>query len=131
MDREFLDANVLWSSAYNPRARISELWRLKSTILITSRLAAEEARRNMEDADQRERLAALLIALTLIEDVKQKVPQAIQLAAKDQHILAAAIASRATHLLTGDKEHFKDLFGRSVSGVLVLRPGDYLAMRQA
>lgn len=129
MDRLFLDANVLWSAAFDPHARIASLWHLKSTELITSRLAADEARRNMDNPEQRERLGRMLIATTMINDVVAPMPPGIQIVAKDQPILAAAIASKATHLLTGDKQHFQHLFGRTVAGVLILRPGDYLAMR--
>jgi hypothetical protein len=45
----------------------------------------------------------------------------------DVPILAAAIACRATHLLTGDIRHFGPLHGRRVAGVLVLRPAEYFA----
>jgi hypothetical protein len=44
-------------------------------------------------------------------------------------LLTAAIASGATHLITGDLRDFKPLFGRKIGGVLVLRPRDYLARR--
>jgi hypothetical protein len=44
-------------------------------------------------------------------------------------ILLAAIASGATHLITGDLRDFKTLFGRKIGGVLVLRPRDYLERR--
>lgn len=47
----------------------------------------------------------------------------------DRPILLAAIAARATHLLTGDVKHFGRLFGRRVEGVVILTPGDYLRGR--
>lgn len=47
MDRIFFDANVLFSAAYKPASRLSNLWLLRDVELITSRLAAEEAKRNL------------------------------------------------------------------------------------
>lgn len=44
-------------------------------------------------------------------------------------ILAAAILSGATHLVTGDVRHFGAWYGRRVAGVPVLRPGAYLQPR--
>lgn len=128
MDRLFLDANVLWSAAYNPGSRIASLWRIKHVTLITSHFAAEEAKRNIDDADQRERLRRLLLPMVLTDYAVSTLPPGVTIVEKDQPILMAALASRATHLLTGDKDHFQ-LFGRTVGGVLILRPGDYLAMR--
>jgi predicted nucleic acid-binding protein len=48
------------------------------------------------------------------------------LPAKDRPILIAAIASKATHLITGDYTHFKTLFGKTIQGVLILPPAAYL-----
>ena len=44
----------------------------------------------------------------------------------DVPILLAAIAARATHLLTGDLRHFGSYLGKRVEGILVLPPGEYL-----
>lgn len=54
------------------------------------------------------------------------LPARIDLAEKDVPILAAAIGANCTHLLTGDKQHFGALYGKSVGGVLVLTPADYV-----
>jgi predicted nucleic acid-binding protein len=56
MDRLLLDANVLFSAAYMADARLRELWRLRDVELWTSRYALEEARVNLSDEAQRERL---------------------------------------------------------------------------
>jgi AbrB family looped-hinge helix DNA binding protein len=53
-------------------------------------------------------------------------PDGIELPEKDVPILCAVIAADATHLLTGDVTHFGRCFGRTVSGVLILPPGDFL-----
>ena len=41
---------------------------------------------------------------------------------KDAPILAAAIASKADHILTGDLKHFGHLYGRTFQGVLIVSP---------
>lgn len=57
------------------------------------------------------------------------LPEAIRLDIPDRPILAAAIHGHATHLLTGDKRDFGHLMGIKVEGVMVMLPGDYLALR--
>ena len=43
-------------------------------------------------------------------------------------ILLAAIEGGATHLLTGDREHFGPYFRLEVAGVLILPPAEYMPM---
>jgi hypothetical protein len=50
----------------------------------------------------------------------------VELPAKDWPILWAAVVAKATHLVTGDVRHFGPYFGRSIAGVLIIRPADYL-----
>jgi len=57
MDRLFLDANVLFSAAYRPNAGLLKLWKLKDVVLCFSRYALEEARINLGEETQRNRLA--------------------------------------------------------------------------
>ncbi len=45
---------------------------------------------------------------------------AVKLADKDRPILCGAIAARADYLLTGDKQDFRHLFGRTISGVKIV-----------
>lgn len=47
---------------------------------------------------------------------------------KDAPVLAAAIASGADVLVTGDRMHFGHLFGRRGRGVKVLSPADALGL---
>ena len=53
----------------------------------------------------------------------------VALPEKDVPILADAIESGATHLLTGDKQHFGPYLGSDVGGLLVLTPSAYLRTR--
>lgn len=125
VDRVFLDANVLFSAAYRPDAGVARLWKLKNVELMTSVYAAEEARVNLNEEAQHRRLAVLLESVRIVTGVSS-LPPGINLPEKDQPILQAALHARATHLLTGDKRHFGQYFGRRVRGVLVLPPADYL-----
>ena len=57
------------------------------------------------------------------------LPRGIQLDDKDVPILLAAIEARARHLLTGDRQDFGHLYGKTVSGVEILPPAEYLSLR--
>lgn len=125
MDRVFLDANVLFSAAWRPDSRLARLWRLEGVRLLSSQYAVEEARRNLNDRDQRERLSRLAASMEIVATVAA-MPAALRLPMKDQPILGAALAARTTHLVTGDVTHFGRLMGRRVEGVLILTPAQYL-----
>jgi hypothetical protein len=60
LERVFLGANVLFSAAYRPRADIGRLWAMDVVTLITSGYAAEEARINLTEPEQLERLRLIL-----------------------------------------------------------------------
>jgi hypothetical protein len=126
MDRLFLDANVLFSAAYRSEAGLLRLWRLKNAVLCTSHYASEEARINLIDDVQRQRLAKLVEGMEFCDAPERELPHAISLPEKDMPIILAAIEARATHLLTGDVRHFGPYFGKNVEGVLISLPGEYL-----
>jgi predicted nucleic acid-binding protein len=126
MDRLFLDANILFSAAYRPRAGLLRLWKLNDVTLCSSRHALEEARSNLTERAQRTRLQRLARQIEW-SDAAGDLPPGVTLPAKDAPILLAAIQARATHLLTGDLRHFGPYFGKRIAGVLVLPPADYLA----
>ncbi|PYX78132.1 MAG: DNA-binding protein [Acidobacteria bacterium] len=131
MDRLFLDANILFSAAYRHSAGLLALWKLKDVTLCTSRYALEEARINLSDETQRQRLVNLSSSLDLFDAPDEELPKGIRLPEKDIPIILAATVAQATHLLTGDVQHFGPYFGRKVCGILVLLPGDYLKRRAA
>ncbi|MEX2540642.1 MAG: PIN domain-containing protein [Trueperaceae bacterium] len=129
-----LDANVLFAAAFNPEGRVQRLFdlaELKACDLLSSAFAIEEARRNLtvkrpkalERYKDRLRLVSMTVepAAELIAQMAQHVP------ANDAPILAGAIAARADVLVTGDRRHFGDSYGRSIGGVLVLTPREALA----
>jgi predicted nucleic acid-binding protein len=131
VDRLFLDANVLFSASWKETSAIAELWTIGHATLVTSAYAFAETARNIEDEAHRARLHRLMQHVEVLPGVRsgKALPAGISLRAKDRPILLAAIASGATHLITGDLRDFGPLFGRRVGGVLVLRPRDYLARR--
>lgn len=126
-DVVFLDANVLFSAAYRPGAGLLRIWELPRVRRLTSTYALEEARRNLTDPAQLARLQDLVDSLEVVGEVSDELlpPEAI-LPEKDQPILRAAIRAGATHLLTGDVRHFGPYFGRTLAGVRILPPGEYL-----
>lgn len=133
MDRVFLDANILFSAAYRPYAGLRQLWEVPDVELVTSAYAVEEARRNLDRPEQRVALQVLLQSMEVLaaspRDPPITVP--IELAEKDRPILAMAVAARATHLLTGDVQHFGRYYGQTVAGVHILPPAAYLRARRS
>lgn len=133
-DRVFLDANVLFSAAWREESGLVVLWkwsRRAEVVLVTSSYAVEEARVNLPAGEKRNRLEMLLDGVEVTSGVSSELPEGIVLAEKDRPILAAAIATGATHLLTGDVAHFGPLFGQRIMGVKVLRPAQYVKERGA
>lgn len=131
MDRLFLDATVLFSAAYRVKAGLLRLWDLPDATLFTSTYAADEARVNHQEPDQRVRLSELLQAMTVVAALPDHpLPKGVVLPTKDQPILLAAIATRATHLLTGDVRDFGRYYGQTVAGILILPPSEYLRGRR-
>jgi predicted nucleic acid-binding protein len=125
--RVFLDANVLFSAAWLEDSGLARLWRVPDATLITSRYALAEAERNLETDEQRLRLTAFAKSVQLVDAAAGgQLPDGVKLVEKDAPILLAAIEAGATHLLTGDRRHFADLYGRSIKGVRILSPSEYL-----
>jgi len=126
MDRIFLDANVLFSAAYRADAGLLAFWKLRDVALYSSRYAIEEANLNLEEDVQRRRLARLTAVLHVFDARERELPPGIALPQKDAPILLAAVEAQATHLVTGDVRHFGAYFGKSMQGVLVVTPAEYL-----
>jgi uncharacterized protein len=126
VDRLFLDANVLFSAAYGSGSGLLQLWKLQNVVLYSSRYALEEARINLTEEDQLTRITKLAETIHLFDAAPGKLPRGISLPEKDVPILLAAMEARATHLLTGDVRHFGQYFGKSIEGIAVMLPGEYL-----
>ena len=129
MHRLFLDANILFSAAYKA-TKLRSLWE-SGIDLLSSPYAIAEARRNIiaVRGEVTDILDALLKDVQLTSEGKlTDIPEAVSLPDKDKPILAAAIHTRATHLLTGDFKHFGQYFGQTIVGVCVLPPADYFCL---
>jgi uncharacterized protein len=126
MDRLFLDANVLFSAAYRARTGLIQFWKLENVVLCSSNYALEEARINLAQDVQKRRLEKLARAIEFFDSIPRRLPREVTLPEKDVPIFLAALAARATHLITGDVHHFGRYFGDTIEGILVLSPADYL-----
>lgn len=108
--RLFLDANVLFTAAHNPKGKAAFLFALAPTGLLqlaTSAYALEEARRNLarKYPDALARLDDYAPTLKLVPD-NHRLSCPAGLPAKDQPIYRAAKACGADVLLTGDIKDF-------------------------
>jgi predicted nucleic acid-binding protein len=131
LDRVFLDANVVFSAAYSPGSRLLELWQFDGVELVTSLFALEEARRNLSH-DCLDTLDETASKTVIVSGTRTgELPDGVQLVDKDIPILLAAIDARCKYLLTGDKRHFDALYGKTISGVLILTPAQYLHIKKA
>jgi predicted nucleic acid-binding protein len=126
MEKIFLDANVLFSAAYQPSSGLLKFWKLKNVKLITSTYALEEALRNLDRTIQQKRLKELMTSVDIIEDVsKTGIPKSVTLPKKDQPILAAALKAKANYLITGDIRHFGKYYSKTISGIKIIPPSHY------
>jgi predicted nucleic acid-binding protein len=131
--RLFLDANVLFTAAHNPAGKAALV--IESAApgqwgVITSRLAVEEARRNLE----RKYPSCSSHLEQLLSDIEvfngsdgTKCP--IELPSKDRPIFEAAMMVGASHLLTGDTKHFGSFMNKpeETFGIHVQTVSDFLS----
>ena len=133
--RVFLDANVLFTAAHNPggkAALVIELGEQGYWALATNRYALEEARRNLAGKfpNSLDSLSSLLRGVQFI-DHRPDMQFPAALAEKDRPVFQAAVASDASHLLTGDMKDFGDLMNRpeETFGIVVQTVADFLRFR--
>jgi hypothetical protein len=69
MDRIFLDANILLIASYREGAALARLWEISDARLLTSAYVLQETWRNADSAEQRLRLAVLVPAMELVEEL--------------------------------------------------------------
>jgi uncharacterized protein len=130
--RIFLDANVLFTAAHNPSGKaalIVELGVQGQWQTLTSTLAVEEARRNLDIKfpDYLPRLESILSKVRIVSSVPGPTCP-IDLPEKDQPIFLAVVKCRAAHLLTGDVRHFGPFLNdpSRTAGVLIMTVADFL-----
>jgi uncharacterized protein len=126
----FLDANVLFGASYRENPGLKPLWSISGVVLLASTYVVDKARRNAIDERQTVRLdqlvASLEIVTTHFDPLKSRLA-AVILPVKDQPVLIDALDARATHLLSGDRNHFGRYDGRELKGIWIMKPNDYLA----
>lgn len=134
--RVFLDANVLFSAAYRETGSVRMFFALANAgacDLFSSAYAVDEARRNIA-AKHPDRTADLELLVQSIALVREPAPATVAWAAaqrlppKDAPILAAAVDGRCNILVTGDRTHFGELFGRRFRGTVVMLPVDAIGL---
>lgn len=137
LTRVFLDANVLFTAAHNPKGKASLVITLGSEGLFqlaTSAYASEEARRNLERKvpDRLPQFRQQLSAIRLVAD-NPSIPCPADLAEKDRPIYRAAHACKANVLLTGDRRDFGFLMNAPAlaNGLLIQPVADFLAALEA
>jgi len=133
MKREavFLDANILFSVAYGS-VGLSRLWGLARKgvcSLLASQYVIEEAKRNLDRREQLKRLDSFLAGVKVVMETDPDLPCPIDLPEKDVPVLMAAVSAGADYLITGDVSHFGRHFGKTVMGVEIVMPRDYLLPR--
>jgi predicted nucleic acid-binding protein len=127
-DKIFLDANILFSVAYRSSS-LDHLWELSNKgfcVLLASNYVVEEAKRNLTTQGQLKRLDICLSNVEIVLEADPTLSCPIELPEKNRHVLMAAISAKANYFLTGDIEHFGRYFGKTIMGVRICLPRDYL-----
>jgi len=129
--RIFADANVLFSAARSAGAIRTLLQMLQSEghALAADAYVVAEARRNLQSKASADALTFLEDLLGQIE-VRQVIYAEVTheqslvgwLPEKDRPVLLAAMAMRCDVLLTGDRTHFGEGYGKTFAGVTVYAP---------
>jgi predicted nucleic acid-binding protein len=133
--RLFIDANVLFSAAYNPAGRPARLFDLAADLgfeLVSSDYAANEAMINL----QRKRPEAVARLSLIIGKLRlfawsAREPCPVPLPDKDRPILAAAIEARCDVLITGDVRDFGAFIDKPklTGGVRIVTLKGFLELR--
>jgi len=124
----FLDANILFSKAYGSPG-LERLWELSKKgrcVLLASGFVIDEAKRNLSEAYQLQRLEACLSDVQLVLEADPTIKCPLDLPDKDRPVFMAAVSAKADYLITGDITHFGKYFGRTIMGVNVCMLRDYL-----
>jgi uncharacterized protein len=119
----FLDANILFSAARpDSPLRALVLSLIKQSACVTNSHAVTEAERNLASKQPQHSLSGRELIHQVPLDNRYTDPPTGTLPEKDKPILGGAIATRCTHLLTGDRTHFGSFYGRKIKGVEVVSP---------
>jgi len=128
----FLDANIIFAAAISPEGRAQALFALAKAgygTLITSSFAAEEARRNVKRKYPYalNRLEQLLGQCRTVPEAPPSRVVWVTEWLPDAPILAAATEAHCELLVTGDRAHFGELYGRTFEETEVVSLAEGLA----
>lgn len=134
MMRVFLDANVLFTAAHNPKGKAFLVIQSETDghyLLFTSDAAVEECKRNLaiKYPDCLVCLDNLLSRVTVfIADLSAPFPEGLP--PKDAVIFQAAVTCQATHFLTGDHRHFGPFMNQPdlTNSVIIQTVSEFLAV---
>ena len=133
MIRVFLDSNVLFTAAQNPEGKASLVIELAAGghwEVVTSAYCLAEARMNLERKVPAAlgRLSGMLRGVRLVPDVSGE-RCGLSLPEKDRPVFAAAQRCKATHFLTGDRQHFGPYMNQPkvTMGMVIQTVGDFLS----
>jgi predicted nucleic acid-binding protein len=131
--RLFLDSNVLFTAAHNPEGKASLVIELAAGShweVVTSAYCLAEAQLNLERKVPAAlgRLSEMLRAVRLVPDVAGERCE-LSLPEKDRPVFAAAQRCKATHFLTGDRQHFGPYMNKPkrTTGMVIQTVGDFLS----
>jgi predicted nucleic acid-binding protein len=131
--RLFLDSNVLFTAAHNPEGKASLVIELAAGShweVVTSAYCLAEAQLNLERKHPSAlgRLSEILRAVRLVPDVGGERCELL-LPEKDRPVFAAARRCKATHFLTGDRQHFGPYMNKPkvTMGMVIQTVGDFLS----
>lgn len=117
----FLDANIIFAASL-PKSRTGRfLNQLRQHAeIVTSPYALEEVYRNLERKYPTALPHFKILVATMPTLVGEGDLTGVKLDEKDRPILACAISTRCTHLVTGDLADFGHLIGKRIAGVKVV-----------
>jgi predicted nucleic acid-binding protein len=131
--RLFLDSNVLFTAAHTPEGKASLVIELAAGShweVVTSAYCLAEAQLNLERKHPAAlgRLSEILRAVRLVPDVAGERCE-LSLPEKDRPVFAAARRCKATHFLTGDRQHFGPYMNKPkvTMGMVIQTVGDFLS----
>ena len=127
----FIDASVILAalgSKSGGSSQILKLIRESKLDGITSQAVVEEVFRNVYKIKIAESKVSRLISISSIKVIPAPTSEEVEkyldvTAAKDVHVVASAIKSKAHVVITLDKKH---LLSKRIKGLSVLTPGEFL-----
>ncbi len=107
----FLDANVLFTAAYNPLGLAASLIRQRRRLhleMVTSTYVVNEALHNLQlkNPEKMKNLKEILLHVSVKEVCWEENFNPLHLPLDDAPIFHAALVTKSTHLLTGDLKAF-------------------------